>query len=71
MSLESQDYFRYFAGDGIFYWLLKMKMIIDVAIFNMAPKAFDMLFIGKWGLCPLLSNPGWFVTALTNTVWQK
>lgn len=42
-----------------------------VAIFDMTTKFFDILPIEKWGLCPLLSNLGWFVTALTNRLGRK
>ena len=58
-------------GDGIIYWFLQMKIIIDVAVFNMVPKSFDTLLTGRWSLRPLLSNLGWIGTALINTVWQK
>ena len=30
--------------------------------------AFHTLLTGKWGLCPLLSNLGWFGTVLTNSL---
>lgn len=53
------------------YWLLQMKTVRAVVIFDMTFKFFDILPIEKWGLCPLLSNLGWFVTALTNRLGQK